>query len=114
VGVPNHRVNAAFGARTWEKYIVSVGLNKTERPENIEEKTFQRLYAKIDFDTIQDGVELGNIDGMSGGPIFGVKVLDDRFDYKLIGIQSGWNQNDTIIACGAQPFIDAIKAIPEN
>lgn len=39
----------------------------------------------------EDGTLLTDMSGMSGGPIFGVRDIDDKhFEYRLIAIQSAW------------------------
>lgn len=81
-------------------------------PQGLETTNFQRLYARIDFDSVaeQDGVF--DIGGMSGGPIFGLRSLTASYDsYRLIGVQSGWNEKDHIALCAAQPFIRAIARV---
>jgi hypothetical protein len=114
VGVPNQTTKIEFSALEMEKYIVTVKLDRlSARPDEFPEVPFERLYAQIDFDSIADnGPKVTDIAGMSGGPVFGVRGNGEEFDYRLIGIQSGWNgkgNRDTVAMCAAQPFIDALQ-----
>ncbi|KAA0090997.1 hypothetical protein [Burkholderia gladioli] len=114
VGVPFQTTKMAFGAPQIEKYIATIKVDRlTERPEGFLDTEFSRLYAKIDFSSIGDnGPTITDIEGMSGGPIFGLRGTPDNFEYRLIGVQSSWNgkgSRDTIAMCAAQPFIDALR-----
>ncbi len=81
-----------------------------EVPAGFIDSEFKRLYAKIHFDSVV-GQESGfNIEGMSGGPIFGLlsSTSSDQYDYRLIGIQSKWNERDHVAICAAYPFLQTI------
>ena len=39
---------------------------------------------------------------MSGGPIFALRWAEDRWEYKVVGVQSGWYRSAKIIT--ASPF----------
>ena len=84
--------------RTWD---VPAGLNNTE---------YRRLYARIDFESVMEQEQGFDIRGMSGGPIFGVRPSTSGvpYEYRLIGIQSAWNENDHIAICAAYPFVQMI------
>lgn len=54
-------------------------------------------------------LEMNDIDGMSGGPIFAVKWGDDRFRYWLVAVQSAWERTSRVLAgCLVHPFAAAI------
>ena len=81
-------------------------------PVGLETTEFQRLYAKINFKSVQEPGTHFNIGGMSGGPIFGLRPTTNSvpYDYRLIGVQSSWNRNDHVAICAAYPFIKAISS----
>ena len=55
---------------------------------------------------------LKDIGGMSGGPIFGTKRVENETRYWAIGVQSGWYPTQKIIAaCPLPAFMDAIEEI---
>lgn len=115
VGIPFEATKMPFGAPQIEKYIVTVKVDRlADRPEGFLDTAFARLYAKVDFSSIGDnGPTITDIEGMSGGPIFGLRGTRDDFEYRLIGIQSSWNgkgNRDAIAMCAAQPFIDALRS----
>jgi hypothetical protein len=58
-----------------------------------------------------DGREqIQDIDGMSGGPIFGVKVINGSPAYFITGVQSGWLRDLRIVTfSAATPFLERIK-----
>jgi hypothetical protein len=67
-----------------------------------------RLYAKI-VDNPAQGPQVKNIAGMSGGPIFGGRMMEEGFQYWLVGVQSSWYPSiRTVSFCAALPFVDAI------
>lgn len=54
-------------------------------------------------------LEMDDIDGMSGGPIFGVQWGDHRFRYWLVAVQSAWERTSRVLAgCRVHPFAAAI------
>ena len=55
---------------------------------------------------------MDDIAGMSGGPIFGVKLVDGRLRYWVIGIQSSWVERSRVICfCPSLPFFALIKEL---
>lgn len=67
-----------------------------------------QFYAKLDVHESH----LRNIDGMSGGPIVGVKVgKDNRVNYWVIAVQSEWLPESRVIcACPIAPFGDVMSS----
>jgi hypothetical protein len=54
----------------------------------------ERVYGLMDADAwANSGID--DIDGISGGPVFGIWFNEDKslFDYAAIGIQSGWDRH---------------------
>jgi hypothetical protein len=71
-------------------------------PIDLESK-IPRFYARL-IDTTDDGkpngTPLDDIDGMSGGPIFGLRTTDgDQIEYYLVAMQSSWFKGLRMI-CG--------------
>lgn len=113
VGVPGETVKISREAKVQEKYIVTMKLDRVfSQPTNLNKTEFERLYAKIDFSSIGDnGPKVTDIAGMSGGPVFGVRGTPTNLQYRLIGVQSSWNQKDSVAICAAQPFLDAVNQV---
>lgn len=80
-------------------------------PAGLVDSKFRRLYAKIHFDSVVDQESGFDIGGMSGGPVFGLipTTQDAPYEYRLIGVQSGWNEKDHVAVCAAYPFLKAMK-----
>jgi hypothetical protein len=58
---------------------------------------------------------LTDISGMSGGPIFGVRRIDeDRFEYRIIAIQSSWFQKKFIRGTRFDKVIGILNRALEN
>ncbi|WP_119325306.1 hypothetical protein [Capsulimonas corticalis] len=70
-------------------------------------KPFPRFYAQI-----TDKGSLKSIEGMSGGPIFGIKAqADDRQFYWLVAVQSGWRSDIGLVtACPINAFFECIRS----
>ena len=75
-------------------------------------KAANQFYAKLHDD--EDGIVV-DINGMSGGPIFGLKYVDGKLKYQVIGVQSGWYQSKRIItACPFSSFGQALRNLIEE
>ncbi len=74
-------------------------------------KAHHRIYARFAEDTPQSRIPLSDIDGMSGGPLFGFKRIDGRLKYWIVGVQSGWLKGKrTIAACPFEVFAEFVFA----
>ena len=64
-------------------------------------KKFRRLCAKIHFESGMGSDQGFNIEGMSGGPIFGLRHSNDsmQHEYRLIGLQG------SVALCVDRPFL---------
>ncbi len=91
----------------------TIGLEPVDGiPAGFKQKKYKRHYAKLVRSSIGGGNKEFDIDGMSGGPIFGLKpstqTSSNQYEYRIIGIQS--HATSTHIAfCAARPFIETIK-----
>jgi hypothetical protein len=72
--------------------IVVIPLDSVEKPPKVGSETDTRFSARL-----QDSGNIKDIKGMSGGPVFAVKKVEGRWEYKLIGVQSGWYPSKRII-----------------
>jgi hypothetical protein len=100
------------GRSTYEKYIMCIQLRQREdAPPGIEKKEFQCLYADLDWDSVEGERKPTTVDGMSGGPIFALDIVNTSGDYKykVIGIQSSRNDSGSIAFCAAPPFLKGLK-----
>ena len=62
-----------------------------------------------------DGASVRDIDGMSGGPIFGLQIVDGEQRYFLVGVQSGWYESRRLATFyAAGPFLDHVQRHIEN
>ena len=82
-------------------------------PPSVLKCEHDRFYAKVPLASgmVDDpNVKLTDIDGMSGGPIFTIKWLDDtNMEYWLFAVQSGWHRSTRILAaCPILPLTNAI------
>lgn len=81
--------NQSIGGRSFTDYGVSptiLRINRLDKaPEDSRQTSYERFVGQID-----DQVPIGDIDGMSGGPIVGFGKSDGRDAYWVVAIQSGW------------------------
>ncbi|MDP9604494.1 UNVERIFIED_ORG: hypothetical protein J2W38_004292 [Variovorax paradoxus] len=82
-------------------------------PADLAGKKYQRLYARVEFESVAEWARHFDLSGMSGGPIFGTRVAPqgDSYDYRLIGIQSSWDKRENVAICAAQPFLRALAEL---
>lgn len=105
VGAPAERVSHD-GRSTLSLSLTLIPLEESAPPEPDTAKSDNRFYARIPANA-ECTVE--NIDGMSGGPIFALKRLENEIRYKAIGIQSGWFRPDRILfACPFSTFANEL------
>lgn len=96
---------------------VTIRLEKVnDVPPAFNQTAYQRLYARLDFSSITESGSSFDISGMSGGPIFGLRPSTSsyQYEYRIIGVQSSWNNVDHVAICAAQPFIEALAQCVEN
>lgn len=91
--------------------ITIVPLLPTERPSNSEEGGPNVVYGQIQTQPEHDGATVEDVLGMSGGPIFGLKLDNEIIHYWVIGIQSFWFKGPRVV--GFRPmfnFLQGFKA----
>jgi hypothetical protein len=68
-------------------------------PTGCDNRIENMFFAKIRDNDSPDVQTVRNIEGMSGGPIFGIRLIDGVEKYSAIGIQSGWWSDSRIVSC---------------
>lgn len=97
-----------------QKNHVTVMLRALEDPPPaLADQKYQRLYASIEFESVAEWERHFDIGGMSGGPIFGTRVAPqgNGYEYRLIAIQSSWDERENVAMCAAQPFLRALAGL---
>lgn len=111
VGTPSQFAELEAGKPIVKNHVTVQLERVNDVPPGFNNSEFRRLYAKIHFDSVMDQESGFNIQGMSGGPIFGLLpgTSSDQYEYRLIGVQSAWNKKDYVAICAAYPFLRAIE-----
>jgi hypothetical protein len=110
-GIPSESISYD-GANQITAKVVMVPLVSAEPPRLVEQKAENQFYAKL-----ANGSEevVGDIDGMSGGPIVMLRKADDTWKYSVIGVQSGWYSSTRVIAaCPFSSFAEALEPVVEE
>ncbi len=105
-GIPSESVTYD-GITNIAARFVAAPLVSTSAPPLAGARSQNQFYALL-----ADGGEevVRNIDGMSGGPVFMLKLEDSKWKYGVIGVQSGWYPSDrTIAACPFASFAFALE-----
>jgi hypothetical protein len=108
-GIPHE--SYAFANNRHTLALTVVPLAPSPAPENAtvtsgDAKIFGKMLSQPTLDT----VNVTDVRGMSGGPVFGVRGVDGQARYWLIGLQSSWYEDARIVCfCPVQPFFAAIK-----
>jgi hypothetical protein len=100
------------GASISQRHYV-LGVTEIERPQNWNPDQNQRsIFGLLDTAESEE-LNVLDIGGMSGGPIFGlIKQEDGSSLIRLVAIQSGWSQERRIItACPIGPFLAAVERL---
>ena len=113
VGSPDQFSELKHDGPSSKRHVTVHLLPLEDRPEDIDETKYYRLYANVDFASVAEWEQQFNIGGMSGGPIFGTAgpPKGAAYNYRLIGIQSGWNRRNSVALCAAQPFLRALARL---
>lgn len=109
IGIPSETISYDGVTLLTAKFSV-IPLKVSEPPPNAGKRSENRFYAKLD--------QMGNvkdIDGMSGGPIFSLKKIENTWVYHVIGVQSGWYPASKIIfACPIKSLLLEIVELIES
>jgi hypothetical protein len=110
VGLPTQFATLRHDGPSKKSHVTVHVTGLHDRPAGLNDKKHQRLFAHVEFQSVAEWGRDFDIGGMSGGPIFGTRVppQGDSYDYRLIGIQSCWNEQEHVAICAAQPFLRAL------
>jgi hypothetical protein len=93
-GVPSETVKHERGQMVLRHTLIPLALCPSdEQPPAGRVGKFKARLLQDDTDRAQ----LDDIDGMSGGPIFGIRDVDGLARYLLVGVQSGWLRPSRIV-----------------
>lgn len=110
-GIPKETVSYDGETIILAKFVMAP-LTSTDAPPLAERKADNKFYAKLADDS--EGL-VSDIDGMSGGPVFMLRLDDDTWKYRVIGIQSTWYPSSRVVAiCPFATFGEALEPIVEE
>jgi hypothetical protein len=103
VGLPTQFATLRHDGPSKKSHVTVHVTGLHDRPAGLNDKKHQRLFAHVEFQSVAEWGRDFDIGGMSGGPIFGTRVppQGDSYDYRLIGIQSCWNEQEHVAICPA-------------
>ena len=108
VGIPRETISAQ-GAKHVAR-LTLIPLDPVGPPEEARKTAENKLFGAIRTNPVLDGGAVRDIDGMSGGPVFGTKSVDGVLRYWAIGIQSSWYELRRIACfCPLPGFLLAVK-----
>lgn len=92
VGIPLETVSKE-GEFTLTGKLVLLPLEPCDAPEDAERTPESKFYARI-----KDRGSVSDIEGMSGGPVFGLWKREEAWRYKVLAVQSTWYPNKGVTA----------------
>jgi len=110
VGLPTQFATLKHDGPSIKNHVTVHVVGLHDRPAGLDDKKYQRLFARVEFQSVAEWGRDFDIGGMSGGPIFGTRSVPQgySYDYRLIGIQSVWDKRENVAMCAAQPFLRAL------
>jgi hypothetical protein len=108
VGIPSESVHYD-GKSVIKARVVVAPLRPAETPDLAEQRAENQFYA-----TPLDGSEafFEDADGFSGGPVFALKRVEDKWCYGVIGVQSAWYRTDmTLAICPFTSFALSLEPV---
>lgn len=106
-GIPKETVSYD-GLSTISARFVVAPLTSIDAPEFAGRRAENKFYAKLTDDSERF---VNDIDGMSGGPVFTLRLVDETWKYKVIGVQSAWYPSNRVVAvCPFAAFGEALEA----
>lgn len=99
VGVPSQLMRGVPGVGSVHRTIVAIPVDPLQKGPDDWLTPWPRFYGKLPDDLAHPDLELMDIDGMSGGPIFGF-ARDENGDWQYypVAIQSMWRRKPRLIA----------------
>lgn len=110
VGLPTQFAQLRHDGPSTKSHVTVHVIGLEDPPADLAGKKYQRLYARLEFGSVAEWERHFDVGGMSGGPIFGTRAAPKggSYDYRLIGIQSAWDERENVAMCAAQPFLRAL------
>ena len=110
VGLPTQFATLSHDRPSLKSHVTVRVMHLPERPGDLLPTKHSRLFARVDFESVAEWERQFDIGGMSGGPVFGTRLppQGSAYDYRLIGIQSAWDNRENVAMCAAQPFFRAL------
>lgn len=106
-GVPTETVRHEHGQLLLRHTLIPLQL--CAHPSRSERDHIGKFSARLIQDE-DDLAQLHNIEGMSGGPIFGVKDVAGVAHYFIVGVQSAWYRLDRIVTFSpAEPVLRQLR-----
>lgn len=108
IGMPDVLVQPLMNKELIIKGCLLIPVQRIYDPPSEVIVNYPRFYGKIPDNLSNSENDIEDIDGMSGGPIFGFKKdAEDKLRYWVVALQSGWFKNFRIItACPVQNFVE--------
>lgn len=105
LGVPAESHQAVNGVNTVKLTLLPLKPASAPPGAMVESRTFARIVSAPG-----DTAVVNDIVGMSGGPIFGIRLVEQSIKYWVIGIQSSWFSASRIVSfCEVSQFFLSIK-----
>lgn len=113
IGLPTQFATLSHDGPSTKNHVTVHVTGLHDRPAGLKDTKYQRLFARVEFESVAEYERKFDIGGMSGGPIFGTRFppQGDLYDYRLIGIQSSWDQRENVAMCAAQPFLRGLAQL---
>ncbi len=110
IGLPTQFAVLSHEGPSTKSHVTVHVVGLRDRPDSMKDTKYERLFAKVDFESVAEWERQFDIGGMSGGPIFGTRLPPQgaAYEYRLIGIQSSWDKRENVAMCVAQPFLRAL------
>lgn len=116
IGLPTQFAELKFDEPSIKSHVTVHVECLPERPGGLQATKYERLFAKVNFESVAEWERKFDIGGMSGGPVFGTRQppQGSAYEYRLIGIQSSWDTRENIAMCAAQPFLRALAQMTKK
>jgi hypothetical protein len=109
VGIPSETVSYDGVTNIHARFVMVPLTPLDQTPEQAGDRAQNQFYAKLSTDSehvVRDVV------GMSGGPVFSLKLVNGTWRYHVIGIQSAWYPaSRTLAICPFSTFAEEIERI---
>jgi hypothetical protein len=109
-GIPKETVSYDGKTIISAKFVMAP-LTSTD-PPSLAEGSENKFYASLADDSER---VVSDIVGMSGGPVFMLRLVEGNWKYKVIGLQSAWYPSSRVVAvCPFATFGEAVEPIVEE